>query len=632
MTRSRLSLVLALLVLAAATASAQTNLTVLMYGRTDGISVLDRAPVGSTVYFDARPQWAGNTIPEDVAVEISVPGTVLSITPDDAGITCTAGAPIRCRISARTARFSGTISVATVQRSAGTFKISASITSSTPDSPTVDNRHEQQFRVLDRPQLEPHGWVVPYRMDPGKAASGTVYVDNTGAAASTATLTLTLPEGGTFTGAKSLVGDVTCEVESAKVICTAKNVGFYQEFGVEVSFLTLEDLNGGRLTLRAVAEGTNAPLELQAVIRTHILVTNTDDAGSGSLRQALQDAQARCAEFPCVLDFRVAGVIRPRTPLPEVRGRIDIDGNKTTEIDGSLLEAGSNGFVVRTSCDVAVRNLTMTGFPRHAVEIALDHSRDFCPSTMPGNRLTITNNVFRENERGIVTSVANDIEIVDNVIDGNRRAGVFLGHGGYATVTRNRITNNGASGMFVNTGGADIDDNVIAFNGEWGVARTQAPEIALRRNSIYGNTSQGIDVNLDNETPNRADDSFGAPNKPVLFSAAYDAASDKTIVRGHLDSGPWNHSYPSSFTIEVYASSSLSAWGFPQGEKLVGSTNTGPRSDFELAIAGDQRGKFLTATNTRAHIIGFGRVPIEQTHGGGGPADTSEFSNAIEVH
>ncbi len=489
MTRSRLSLVLALLVLTAATASAQTNLFVSLYGRTERISIVDRAPVGSTVFFDVRPQWAGNAIPEDVAVEINVPGTVLSIAPDDASITCSSGKPIRCRISARTTRFSGKIVVTTLQPSAGTFKTSASISSSTPDSPTVDNRHEEQFRVADRPSLEPHGWVVPYRMDPGTAASGTVYVDNTGAPASVATLTFTLPDGGTFTSAKALTGDVNCIVESARVVCTARNVGFYQSFGAEVSFITPDDLNGGQLTLHALAGDT--PLELQAVIRTHILVTNANDAGSGSLRQALLDAQARCAVFPCVIDFRLSGLIQPRTPLSEVRGRIDIDGNHTIEIDGSLLEPGSNGFVVRTGCDVAVRNLTMTGFPRHAIEIALDNPFDRCPVSLPGDEPTITGNVLRGNERGIVTSSANGIEITDNVIDVNRRAGIFLGNGAYTTVRQNRITNNGASGIFVNVSGADIEDNVIAFNGEWGLARTQAPEIALRRNAIYGNTSQG---------------------------------------------------------------------------------------------------------------------------------------------
>lgn len=631
MARSRLSLVLPLLVFAAATASAQTNLAISIYARTDSISILDRAPVGSTVYFDARPRWAGNTVPSDVAVEINVPGNVLSIVPDDSSITCSGERPIRCQIGARTTQFNGTITVTTVQPAAGTFPVSASITSSTPDSLTVDNRHEEQLRVLDRPTLEPTGWVVPHQIDPGKAATGTVNVDNTGAPAPVATLTFTLPQGGTFTGAKALRGDVSCVVEDARVICTATNVGFFQTFGAEVSFLAPDDLNGGRLTLRAVAGDT--ALELPAVVRTHIPVTNTNDAGSGSLRQALQDAQARCAAFPCVIDFRLSGVIRPLTPLPDVRGRIDIDGNNTIEIDGSLLEPGSNGFVVRTGCDVAVRNLTMTGFPRHAIEIALENSFDRCPVSLPGHGPTVTGTVLRANERGIVSSSANDIEITDNLIDGNRRAGVFLGHGTYAVVMRNRITHNGASRMFVNVTGADVEGNIIAFNGEWGVARTQAPEIALRRNSIHGNTSQGIDVNLDNETPNRGDDAFGAPNKPVLFSATYDAANDKTIVRGRLDSTPWSHSYPSTFTIEVYASSTLSVWGYPQGEKLVGSTNVaGGRANFEVAVSGDQRGKFLTATNTRAHIIGFGRTPGEQSHRGGGPADTSEFSNAIEVH
>ena len=83
---------------------------------------------------------------------------------------------------------------------------------------------------------------------------------------------------------------------------------------------------------------------------------------------------------------------------------------------------------------------------------------------------------------------------------------------------------NGASGIFVNVGdsnrsygsGADIEDNIIANNGEWGVCRTQNGEVSLYRNSIYGNTSAGIDIGLDNDTPNRPNDAASAPNNPSI--------------------------------------------------------------------------------------------------------------------
>src|SRR6185503_6092002 len=223
---------------------------------------------------------------------------------------------------------------------------------------------------------------------------------------------------------------------------------------------------------------------------------------------------------------------------------------------------------------------------------------------------------------------ASRIDIIDNLISGNRRAGIFLDGGFLALVSQNRIgvnakgepLGNGASGIFLNFS-ADVEDNIIANNGEWGVCRTQQGEIALRRNSIYGNTSQGIDAGLDNETPNRANDSQGLPNKPVLFSASYDAANNTTVVRGRLDSNLWSSGYPSNYTIEVYASSGLSVWGYPQGETLVAAKSlTTGHTDFVIAVPGDLRGKFITATHTRGHIIGLAQTPVEQSHQGAGPA------------
>ncbi|HYK01640.1 MAG TPA: hypothetical protein VE974_07775 [Thermoanaerobaculia bacterium] len=51
---------------------------------------------------------------------------------------------------------------------------------------------------------------------------------------------------------------------------------------------------------------------------TRLAVTYTNDSGSGSLRQALLDAQTLCIER-CTVAFEVTGTIRPLSQLPEVR-------------------------------------------------------------------------------------------------------------------------------------------------------------------------------------------------------------------------------------------------------------------------------------------------------------------------
>src|SRR6185436_3535068 len=213
------------------------------------------------------------------------------------------------------------------------------------------------------------------------------------------------------------------------------------------------------------------------------------------------------------------------------------------EINGSLLREG-NGLVLRRQCDAAVVDLAINGFPRHAIELRHEGHYESC--SQPGSAFypLIARNYLGTdprgltavpNERGVVLSAGHGVYIDENLISGNRRAGIFLGTGFYALIDENRIgvnakgepLGNGASGIFLDVseeyygGGADIEDNVIAYNGEWGVCSTPAGFISLTGNSIHSNTSAGIDVGLDNVTPNRPNDAKTTPNKPVLFSASY---------------------------------------------------------------------------------------------------------------
>jgi hypothetical protein len=687
MDRPRFLSLLSFLLLTAAGASAQpaqTNAAISMFARTAESSFLNRVPIGSTVMFEVRPRWTGVVIPRDVIIEIDVPGTLLSIEPpSDAALACSGETPIRCRIEATTTSYSGFFRVITTQPVAGDFKPSASIHTSTPDANASDDRAVSQLRVADRPALLMSGSSYPYQLHPSESGSATLYVANYGAPSRLTTLTLTLTRA-TFTTARIVQGYGDCGVTALTVVCTTSDLGFLRSFGVEVRFTASDDLNGGQVVLHGESsaeegddESADNSKDLFATVIAHILVTNTNDDGSGSLRQALRDGTSRCASSPCTIEFRIPPpvpasgwfTIRPLTPLPDVRGQMFIDGERQTaftgdtnpdgpeiEIDGSLQRGGGgNGLMFRAACGSGVSGLAMNGFSRHAIEVEVNDPYAFCPLYDFGT--TITRNylgtdarglVAAPNERGVVVTRVGPVTIFENIISGNRRAGIFLDGGSYASVTHNRIgvnakgkpLGNGASGIFVNVGdlskaygsGADIEDNVIAFNGEWGVCRTQNGEISLYRNSIYGNTSAGIDIGLDNDTPNRPNDAGSAPNKPVLFSATYDPAANTTTVRGRIDSTR-PISNPTRWRVDVYASSSLSVWGYAQGEGLVGSTPFGyeGHTSFEVVVPADLRGKFITATTNRTHTIGLAK-PLEQSHHGIGPTDTSEFSTPMEVH
>jgi len=679
-------ILLSLLLAAASTAFAQTDKTnahVSINTRIGHLNFLERAPVGTTVEFLVDAGWGGG-IARDVVVDIEVPGVVLAVSPvSGEGVVCSLGMEsIRCAFTPIVVEHRDTIIVKTLQATAGDFTAVATISTSTRDETTYNNRATRRMQVVDRPSLNLDGaWIAPHRVDPAQQGTITASLVNDGAAATNATLTFTLPEGGTFIGATPQQPYVTCAVASAtEVVCRAEQLGFFQFIRATATFTVPDKLDGGRVVTRMIAASDGADFdpgnnarELSTVLIRHILVTNTRDAGAGSLRQALLDAAIPCESEPCTIDFRIPApvpedgwfTIRPVTPLPEVWGLVKIDGATQTrftgdtnadgpeiEINGSLLREG-DGFVLRRQCDAAVLDLAINGFPRHAIELHHEGRYESCSQVGSAFYPLVARNFLGTdprgltavpNERGVVLSAGHGVYIDDNLISGNRRAGIFLGAGFYALIDENRIgvnakgepLGNGASGIFLNIGegdayhggGADIEDNVIAYNGEWGVCRTSLGSISLKENSIHGNTSAGFDVGLDNVTPNVANDSKTTPNKPVLFSAAYDPAQQATIIRGRLDSdgGNW-------FRIDVYASAGLSAWGYPEGEEMVESLELNGRghSDFEIVVPRDLRGAFITATNNRTRIVGWAKSPLEQSHQTNIPTDTSEFSDAVEV-
>src|SRR5262249_53630605 len=65
------------------------------------------------------------------------------------------------------------------------------------------------------------------------------------------------------------------------------------------------------------------PLEVRNMLAT-FAVTNLNDSGAGSLRQAVLDANATAGAD--VVSFSVAGTIDLQKALPKITGTLDIDG------------------------------------------------------------------------------------------------------------------------------------------------------------------------------------------------------------------------------------------------------------------------------------------------------------------
>jgi parallel beta-helix repeat protein len=173
------------------------------------------------------------------------------------------------------------------------------------------------------------------------------------------------------------------------------------------------------------------------------VVTSAADRGPGTLRQAIVDANQRCAT-ECRIRFRIESPIVLGEPLPPVIVNVSIEGPAT--LDGGKLLAGD-------------------GLVLHAGSVSQLLIEDF-----PG--------------RGIAAEGARGLRIAGNTIRGNLNGGIELSDC-EVTIQQNVIASNGANGLRADaaTRGA-ITDNQFVLNDDIAI---DAASAALR---ITNNTLQ----------------------------------------------------------------------------------------------------------------------------------------------
>jgi hypothetical protein len=605
-------------------------------------TVVERAALRNWVYFRAFIAKPVNG-PEAV-LELDLPGEDF-----EAGAACTGTKPIRCTIPSNQWDFVD-ITVRAVMNETGVQTATARLIAPGDPNPANDQA-SVSLEVFDQPSTSVRtlAYSPTGRYEPGSEAKFLVEVRNYfGTDATDAVLTLTLPDGGTFTGVTPSDPAVTCVVDPGRATCTLPLLPERGLFDVAVDAKAPEQLTGGDFTLHASLRTSVADFDPEdndassggALIR-HILVTNTGDEGSGSLRQALLDAQQLCATEPCTVDFRIPGtpqngrfVIRPRTELPEVRGTVTIDGatqkafgsdanpaGPEIELDGSLTTGTTRGLVLGDGCDMNVLELAIRNFPAPGIELRRGgETPEGCSRQVPYLTTTLAHNHLTGNYRGIAVAAATTVFVTDNFIAGNRRAGVFVESAFHSGIARNLISGNGASGIFLGNTSGSVTNNRVIANGEWGIARTYGGgDVVIRQNSIHDNRHPAIDAGLDFETPNATDSwTNRPPNKPVLFSAQYDPVANKTIVRGRLDSETLGgNPVPEEFLIDVYSSRAGSA--AVQAEQWVAAQVVAGHGDFTIEVDGDYRGRQISATHTRNRRIFFDDFI----------RNTSELSNGV---
>ena len=168
-------------------------------------------------------------------------------------------------------------------------------------------------------------------------------------------------------------------------------------------------------------------------------VISTADAGAGTLRAALLDANANAGMDR--IEFAVPGaapfVIAVLTPLPSIGDPVVIDGNSQpgVQTDGALLITGHGLEVLAGGSGTEIRGLEIGYFPEDGIRLN------------GASGVTLAGNTVRGNLNGInlIASENNDIGLTDsgNTVIDNMEISIFVGFGSHS----NRVTDDDVWGL-----------------------------------------------------------------------------------------------------------------------------------------------------------------------------------------
>jgi parallel beta-helix repeat protein len=408
-------------------------------------------------------------------------------------------------------------------------------------------------------------------------------------------------------------------------------------------------------------------------------VTNTNDSGPGSLRQAILDASAAGGGTVAFNLSPTPAKIMLQSLLSTINYGTVVDGTTQpgyagkplVEIDGSLLPAITTAINVNgTLKGVAVGNCTY-----RAVSVAsgvlsdsfigLDSSGMVARPNGSGvdtwGGSTVIHNVVSGNGYGIMVhgqslvsgnvvglnaaqtaaipnmngievEYTSDITISGNTVAGNSQDGIDLFYTNNSFVTGNRIGLNGAGASFPNGTGIEVYQssgntiggtggagNFIANSHNYGIwmSGTSVRNL-VSRNSIYNSGQLGIELANyppDGPTPNDPGDADTGPN----LLQNYPVLTHVSAAGGATITGSLSSTPNGTYTLEFFMNPSCHSKGYGEGKTFIGSLN----------VTTDGSGAVSFNANFPAAVVSSGMAitatATDQYN------DTSEFSPCAVV-
>jgi hypothetical protein len=321
-------------------------------------------------------------------------------------------------------------------------------------------------------------------------------------------------------------------------------------------------------------------------------VTNTNDSGSGSLREALTLAGNGGCASPCAISFNIAGA-NPQTislasPLPAITaGNVTLDattqpgysGTPVVVLNGTAAGAGANGL------QIAASNCTVKGLAINSFTAA-----------------------------GITVSGSG------NVVQGNY---VGTDAGGTTSLPNaNGIVISGASTGNLVGGTTTAAANLIAFNNNTGVSvAASATGNQILGNRIHDNGALGIDLGADGVTANDPNDSDTGANNLQNTPVIVDAALSGSTLNVHVNVDSAGVAGTGSLRVELFQADAAGAEGQTKLASQCFAGNVLSNQLISVASAPVVSGNVLVATATSYSGSSCATV-------GDG---TSEFSSGVPI-
>src|SRR5712692_226042 len=277
--------------------------------------------------------------------------------------------------------------------------------------------------------------------------------------------------------------------------------------------------------LLAMAEPTNTKKASRQVTVTGqpmmtFMVTNTNDSGAGSLRQAIIDANNNPGLDTIAFNIPGSGVhtITPATDLPTITEAVVIDGYTQPGASANTLAVGDNAVLLIQLDGTALPNssgLNLSGANGSTVRGLVINSFSADVLANGSSNHTIAGNFLGTDPTGMTSVGTSAIAVSFQINSGNTI-------GGTTPAARNVMSAGGGVITLQTSTGNTVQGNYIGINAAGTAALPSFDGIFLNVNST-GNTIGGTAAGAGNVFGNFSD-----------FGVRLEAGSGSNIVQGNL--------------------------------------------------------------------------------------------------